>query len=146
MKLTGIGRLGRDGETRYIPTSGEAVLNLAIAYNFGKKDEDGNRQTQWVDAALFGKRAESLGPYLIKGTQAYFEISGVHIETYQKKDGTTGTKLTGTVSDIELVGSRKEANEAQPNQSSTPSANTRTTQQAQVPDNFAEFDDDMIPF
>lgn len=109
------GRLGRDGELRYTP-GGDAVINLAVAYNYGKKGPDGNRPTQWVDCSLFGKRAEALAPYLLKGQQLYLILRDVHIRTYQKNDNTQGFTLSGSVSEIELIGGRSEGAAQQPSQ------------------------------
>lgn len=103
MKIIGLARLGRDAELRYLP-SGECVANLALAYNYGKKGGDGKKPTQWLDASLWGKRAESLEEYLVQGQQFLVEVRDVHIETYQKGDGGTGTKLVGTIDDLEFAG------------------------------------------
>lgn len=102
MKLIGLARLGRDGELRRLP-SGEAVINLALAYNYGKK-VDGNQPTQWVEAAFWGSRAEALAQWLVKGQQFLIEVRDIHIETYQAKDSSTGSKLVGTVDNIEFAG------------------------------------------
>lgn len=104
MKLFGLARLGRNGEMRRV-ASGEAVINLALAYNYGKKDDSGNRPTQWVDASFWGARAEALSAYLVKGQQFLVEVREVRVETYAKNDGTQGVKLVGTVDNIEFAGS-----------------------------------------
>ena len=65
--ITGAFRLGRDAELRYTPGKNEPVINLALAFNWGQKGEDGNRPSQWIEASLWGKRAEALAPYLLKG-------------------------------------------------------------------------------
>jgi single-strand DNA-binding protein len=104
MKLIGLCRLGRDGELRRLP-SGESVVNLALAYNYGKKGEDGNKPTQWVDASFWGTRAEALSQYLVKGQLFLVEVRDVHVETYAKNDGSSGVKLVGTVDNIEFAGS-----------------------------------------
>ena len=109
MKSSGLFRVGRDAETRFLP-SGVAVCNVALAYNYGKKGEDGNRPTQWIEAAIFDKRAETLGPMLTKGSQHVFHLSDLHIETYEGENG-TGTKLVGRVDDVELT-DRKGATDA----------------------------------
>ena len=101
MILTALARLGRDPELRYL-ASGDPVMNLALAVNYGKK-VDGKRLTQWIDAALFGKRAESLAPYLSKGSLVFVVIDEPHIETYQGKNG-PGSKLVGRVSSLEFAG------------------------------------------
>ncbi len=105
MILSGFCRLGKDAELRY--TSGDnstAVTNLALAFNYGRRDGDGNRPTQWVDAALFGPRAESLVEYLLKGQGLDVVIEDVHIETYDGNNG-TGYKLVGRVVMIDFAGS-----------------------------------------
>lgn len=103
MHLIGVARLGRDAEVRYLQ-DGTAVSNLSLAWNYGKKDGEGNRPTQWVDAALFGDRAEKLAQYLLKGTQVCVHLSDPRIEEYQKTGGGTGVKLVARVDHIEFVG------------------------------------------
>ena len=112
-KLSGIFRIGRDAEVRRLQ-SGEIVVNLALATNWGKKDQDGKRPTQWVEASFWGERAEKLAPYLLKGNQIGAYISDIHIETYEGKSG-PGHKLVGRVDDIELT-DRKDGNQQQPSQ------------------------------
>src|SRR3546814_3545398 len=74
--LTGLMRLGRDAELKYT-AGGDAIANLALAYNYGKK-ENGKQPSQWVDAALFGKRAESLAQYLTKGDRKSTRLNSSH--------------------------------------------------------------------
>lgn len=101
MKAIGICRLGREAEMRYL-TDGTPVLNLALAVNYGKKGQDGNRPTQWIEAAMFGQRAETLAPFMLKGSAHCFTLSDMHIETYTKSDGSQGVKLAARVDDVEL--------------------------------------------
>lgn len=101
--LYGLARLGRDAEVRYTP-SGDAVANLSLAFTYGRKGNDGKRPTQWVDGSLWGKLAEAIAPYLLKGGLVAVTLEDVHLETFTKSDGTSSTKLTGKVSAIELAG------------------------------------------
>ncbi len=140
MKLIGVARLGNDPELR--STSSDKVMNLSLAYNYGKKDSSGNRPTQWVDAALWGKRAEALADFLRKGRELYVEVADIHIETYDKRDGGTGVKLVGTVNDIQLVGASRDnqGSESYAQQAKPPAP-------APAPARAAAFDDDDdIPF
>lgn len=102
MLLTGIARLGRDAELRTAP-SGEKVINLALAFNFGKKNTQGKRPTQWIEAALWGDRAEALKPHLLKGTALGVTVSDPHIETYIH-NGEKREKLVGRLIDLEFAG------------------------------------------
>lgn len=143
-------RVGRDAELRHLP-SGEPVINLSLAYNFGRRDGEGNRQTQWIEAGLWGKRAEALVDYLLKGKQVFAVIDELHIEVFKKTDGSAGHKLAGRVQDIELLGSRdSDGQGSAPAQRQAPA----TGQQRQQPPARrpapagGEFDDfdDQIPF
>lgn len=100
MKTIGLARLGRDAELRYMP-DGTAVANLALAVNYGKRGEDGNRPTQWIDASLWGKAAEALAEFMVKGSLHCFTLSDIHIETYEGRSG-TGYKLVARVDGVEL--------------------------------------------
>ncbi len=146
-QLFGLARLGRDAEVRFTQ-AGKPVATLALAFDYGKK-ENGKRPSQWVDAALWGERAEALAPYLLKGQQLSVTVDDVHIETFQKNDGTQGHKLTGRVSNIEFAGSAPQQNgqnqppaQAAPRQAAQPQQPAARQQPA--PD-YDSFDDD-IPF
>jgi len=99
MKVFGLARIGRDVEIRHTQ-QGEAVAGLALAFTYRNK---GEKATQWVEASLWGKRAEALAPYLRKGGLISVTVDDVHIETYQGRSG-EGHKLVGRVADVELAG------------------------------------------
>lgn len=97
--LTGLMRLGRDAEVKTV--NGDKVANLSLAYDHGRKDD---KATVWVDAALWGKRAEALAQYLTKGTPVVVVLNDPHVRTYKKKDGTEGWTMAGTVIDLTFAG------------------------------------------
>jgi len=113
MKANGLARIGRDVELRHTP-NGEAVANLSLAFTYGKRGADGKRPTQWVEAALWGKRAESLAPYLLKGQQVVAHLEDVSIQTFRKQDGTDGVKLAARIGDLELIAGQGEAQQQAP--------------------------------
>jgi single-strand DNA-binding protein len=143
MILTGLARLGADAELRYT-TSGEPVANLRLAFNYGQKGEDGNKPTQWVDAALFGKRAESLAKHLTKGTAVVVVLSDPHIETWTKQGQTVGHKLAGRVLEIEFAGGGREAGSGKSGGMSQPASDSPSRHAAQA-GGFSDLDDDY-PF
>lgn len=97
------GRLGRDAEVRYT-TNSTAICSFAVANDIGYGD---NKKTQWIDCALFGKRAEGgLPQYLTLGTEVV--VSGeVSLNTYEKRDGGMGASLRVRVQELTLVGGRQ---------------------------------------
>lgn len=93
-------RLGKDAAVRFT-ANGDPVCGLSLAYDVGFGQ---NKQTQWLDAALFGKTAESLAPYLLKGKQIYAELDDLRLEEYEGK-----TRLKARVVKVTLVGNQERA-------------------------------------
>jgi single-strand DNA-binding protein len=108
----GYARLGRDAELRYT-NAGDAVTSLSLAFSYGRRDETGQRPTTWVDAALWGKRAESLAQYLLKGTAVVVSLDELRMETYQGRSG-EGHKIAARVADIELASPKENGAAAAP--------------------------------
>ena len=130
-------RLGRDAEVRYTP-KGDPVASLAMVYDVGFGD---SKRGQWIDGTLWGKRAESLGPYLTKGTQVVLYADDVELEQFMKKDGTPGAKLKCRVSDLSLIsGQSQQAPQQQRQQQQQARQQAPQQQQGQG----EEFED--IPF
>ena len=140
MQAFGLARLGKDAEIRHTP-SGDAVANLALAFTYGKKGADGKRQTVWVEGSIWGARAESLAPYLLKGGLVSITLDDVHVEKYQSANG-EGQKLVGKVLQIELAGGNQAAAAPAPVQQRQ--AAQPAQRQAAKPDFIS--DPDMIPF
>lgn len=141
MILTGLARLGRDAELRYTPDR-TPVANFLLAYNYGRKGSDNKRPTQWVDAALFGERAEKLHTYLKKGKELNVVLEDVHVEIYQKTGGGEGVKLTGRVSIIEFASGSRDGGDRPAERPAA--AQSRTS--APAPGGLGDFEDDSIPF
>lgn len=147
MKSFGLFRVGRDAELRYLP-DGKAVCNLSLAFNYGKKGQEGSRPTQWIDAVLFGDRAATLAPMLLKGSQHVFHLSDAHIETYQIRDGAQGFKMSARVDDVELTDRRDAQQGQQPQQRPAPQGNPpqqrpAPKQAAPAGGGFDDMDDDI---
>ncbi len=141
--MFGLARIGKDVEVRFLP-SGDAVCNLALAFNYGKKGDDGKRPTQWVDAAMFGARAQALAPFLLKGGQIAVTIDDVHIETYQSAKG-EGSKLVGRISDVELVSGGASIGATQQAPTRQPAQQQAARPSPKPAPDFTDMDDD-IPF
>lgn len=91
------GRLGRDSETATVP-NGDTVCNFSIAVEIGTK---ANPRVMWVECSLWGKRGESIGKYLVKGTKV--SVAGrIGFEEYTKHDKTNGYRFLLNVNDIDM--------------------------------------------
>lgn len=138
MKAQGLARIGKDAEVRYTP-GGTAVANVSLAFTFGKKGDDGKRPTQWVDASLWGQRADGMAPYLLKGKQIVAYLEDVHLQTYTKGDGTTNTKMVARLADLEFISDNSDHKPTQKPQSA-PQSKPQSS-------GFDDMDNDLdIPF
>ena len=131
--ITVAGQLGRDAEVRYLP-NGDAVANFSVADSQGK-----DKPTIWWNCQLFGKRAESLSQYLVKG-QAVTVSGNVTQRTYADKQGVEKTSTEIRVGDVALQGGKREESQA-PARSAPPA-------RPAPPKTGGGFDDmdDSIPF
>ena len=65
-----IGRLTKDPELRYIPSTGKAVATFNIAVDRAFITKDGQKQTDFFNIVVWGKTAENCANYLAKGRLA----------------------------------------------------------------------------
>lgn len=87
-KVTLIGNLGRDPESRNMP-NGDAVCNFSVATTRSWKDKSsGEKQeeTEWHRISMFGRLAEIAGEYLKKGSACYIE-GRLKTRKWTDKDG-----------------------------------------------------------
>ena len=148
-KVIVVGNLGKDPETRYVP-SGDAVTNITVATTDTWKDKatgEKKESTEWHRIAFFGKLAEIAGQYLKKGSQVYVE-GKLRTRKWQDKDGQDRYTTEIIADQMQMLGSRQGAGEApmRERESSAPSSNQASAAKKPAPaSNFGDMDDD-IPF
>ena len=96
------GSLGRNAETKAVGDN--KVTKFSVANNTGYGDK---KKTQWVECDAWGNRYEKLANYLVKG-QSVLIYGEIELNEYQGKDGTSKASLKCRVTDIELIGSKKD--------------------------------------
>ncbi|MDB5760542.1 MAG: ssb [Burkholderia sp.] len=107
-KVIIVGNLGRDPETRYMP-SGDAMTSIAVATTDTWKDKatgEKKEQTEWHRISFFGKLAEIAGQYLKKGSQVYIEGS-LRTRKYTDKDGVEKYATDIRADTMQMLGSRQ---------------------------------------
>jgi single-strand DNA-binding protein len=107
-KVIIVGNLGRDPETRYMP-SGDAVTNITVATTDRYRDKQSGETketTEWHRIAFFGKLAEIAGQYLKKGSQVYIEGS-LKTRKYTDKDGVEKYATEIRADSMQMLGSRQ---------------------------------------
>src|SRR5512134_2591023 len=111
-KVIIVGNLGRDPETRYLP-SGEAVTNISVATTDTWKDKasgEKKEETEWHRVSAFGRLAEIMGEYLKKGSQVYIEGS-LRTRKWQDKEGKDPYTTEIRADTMQMLGSRAGAGE-----------------------------------
>jgi single-strand DNA-binding protein len=85
-KVVLIGRLTKDPELKFAQGTGTAVATFTIAVNRRFKRE-GQPEADFIPIVVFGKQAEAVANYTIKGK--LISISGgIQTRSYDAKDGT----------------------------------------------------------
>ena len=97
-KIVVTGGLGRDAELKQTK-SGEDVLTFPIGASQGYGD---SKTTNWYRCSIWGKRAQTLAPYIMKGTRVFI-CGELSIGEYEGKQ-----QLNVRVNDIEFFNDRSE--------------------------------------
>jgi single-strand DNA-binding protein len=106
-KVILVGNLGKDPETRYMP-SGSAVTNLTLATSESWKDKQSGEQqerTEWHKVAMFGRLAEIAAEYLRKGSQVYIE-GKLRTRKWQDKEGKDRWTTEIVADEMQMLGSK----------------------------------------
>ncbi len=147
-KVILIGNLGRDPETRYMP-SGEAVVNLSVATSEVWRDKQtGERReaTEWHRVVFFGKQAEIAAQYLKKGSPVYIEGS---IRTRKWTDQSGQERYTTEIrgDTFKMLGGRQSEGDVPMSPAPAAAASAQPLGRPAV-EPFADsgFSDDDIPF
>ena len=135
-----VGRLTKDAELRYTP-SNVAVATFTLAVNRTFKNENGDREADFINCVMWRQQAENLANWAKKG--ALIGVTGrIQTRSYDNQQGQRVYVTEVVAEQFQLLESRNSQGQIQ-NQ-------TRPTQQ-QAPDfsrdgNTFDISDDMLPF
>lgn len=100
-----VGRLGRDAKMKQVGATPLLEMNVANNVGFGDR-----KSTNWFKCTLWGKQAESLEKFMLKGKM--IAITGeLTIRKYEKKDGGEGASVEVRVDRVEFAGEGKSSPE-----------------------------------
>lgn len=80
-----IGRLTRDPELRYVP-SGQPVASFSLAVDRPFANQQGERETDFIDIVAWRRLAEQVSQHLSKGRLVAVE-GRLQIRSYETQDG-----------------------------------------------------------
>lgn len=125
--VTLVGRLAQDAEMRQAGETVVSSFSIAVSDGFGEK-----AKTSFFNVNVWGKQADALTKYLVKGTQV--GVTGkLAQESWKTKDGETRYNVKVVATNIQLLGSKK-------------SEGTSSSQQSQKQVDLGDIASDDLPF
>ena len=105
-----IGNLTRDVELKYLP-SNMAIANFGLALNRKYTTAAGEKREEvcFVDCAAFGKTAEVLNQYVLKGDPIMVE-GRLKLDQWESKDGGKRSKLSVVIENFQFLKSKSGGN------------------------------------
>jgi single-strand DNA-binding protein len=106
-KVILIGNLGRDPETRYMP-SGDCICHVTLATEEKWHDRSTGEKkelTEWHHVLLYRKLGETAALYLKKGSKVYFE-GRLQTRKWQDKDGIERYSVKIVADHMQMLGGR----------------------------------------
>lgn len=97
------GRVVADAELRYTP-SGDPVLSFRVASDIGYGER---KSTNWFQCQIWGKRAESIKDYLMKGQQVTV-YGALMLREWEDKEGIKRLSPDVRVNELSLQGGKRE--------------------------------------
>lgn len=134
-----MGRLAADPQMRQTQ-SGKSVASFRVAVDRGRKDANGQNQTDWLDVVAWDKTADFVSRYFPKGSMV--AVTGrLQSRNYQDKNGNNRTAIEIVANQVSFCGEKKQEKSFQP-------ANENALNFAQGGnDDFAPVEDaDDLPF
>ncbi|MFZ7175794.1 single-stranded DNA-binding protein [Streptococcus hyovaginalis] len=137
--VTLVGRLTKDVELRYTP-SNVAVGTFTLAVNRAFKNDNGEREADFINCVIWRKGAETLANYAKKGSQ--IGITGrIQTRNYENQQGQRVYVTEVIAENFALLDSRN-SNQQQSQQTPNFSRNNETFSNS----NPMDISDDDLPF
>jgi len=148
-----VGRLTRDPELRYTP-SGLAVAAFTLAVNRNFSNQQGERETDFINCVVWRKQAENVANYLHKGSLVGVD-GRIQTRNYEGNDGKRVYVTEVLVESVQFLESKKQNGEGNSNDRNSQQRNGSNTNnqgyQRADEDPFAngtgiDISDDDLPF
>lgn len=138
--ITLVGRLTKDPELKYTP-SGVAVANFTLAVNRKFSNQQGEKETDFINCVVWRKQAENSANFLKKGHLAGVEGS-LQTRHYEGQDGkrvyvseviADSVQFLEPKKDNQPTGQQGQTNQPNTQQQQQPTYNQQQQQQQQQP-------------
>ena len=119
-KVLLMGNLTRDPQLSYLPNQ-TAVVEFGLAMNRKWKSKEGEDKEEvcFIDCQSYGKTAETINKYLVKGRGIFIE-GRLKFDSWTAQDGTKRSKHRIVVENFQFIGGPAQALDASGRQYSEP--------------------------
>ena len=100
-----MGRLTRDPELRHTQ-SNMAVCSFSLAIDRGRKDQNGERQTDFIDCVAWGRQAEFVAQWFTKGSMAIV-VGRIQSRRWQDQNGNNRTAIEVNCDEVSFGETKK---------------------------------------
>ena len=140
------GRLTRDPELRTI-ASGNATTSFTVAVNRNFTNQNGERETDFINCVAWRKQAENVAKYCTKGSQVAVE-GRIQTRSYDAQDGTKRYVTEVVADNVTFLGSRASGSQISESSSNTSSytANNAVPNNGMANNDIVTADLDMDPY
>lgn len=102
-----VGRLARDVELRYTQ-SGTAIGSFSMAVDRRRTNQNGERETDFINCKIWAKGAENLANFVLKGSRVAIE-GRIETGSYQNQQGQKVYTTEVVVDNFDLIETRAES-------------------------------------
>lgn len=133
-----LGRLTRDSEMR-TAISGTEVTKFTLAVDRNRKNDDGEKETDFINCIAFNKTAELIAKYTKKGSQIAV-VGRIQTRNYDAQDGTKRYVTEVVVSEVKFLDKKEDNLESM--------IDSQVVQKVMNDDPFADFEltEQDLPF
>lgn len=104
-----IGRLTKDAEIRTTDT-GKEIASFSIAVSRNYTNQNGEKETDFINCVAFDKKAQVIGKYTKKGSQIALE-GAIRTRCYDAQDGNKRYVTEILVENLHLLGNKEDKKE-----------------------------------
>lgn len=115
-----VGRLGKDPEIK-TTQSGKSVTSFSLAVQRGKKNQNGEYESDWIDVQAWGTTAEFICKYFTKG-QMIAVTGSIQTRSYEDKQGNKRKAVEIMAKEVSFCGSKEAPKQERKEEPSLPDA------------------------
>ena len=134
-----IGRLTRDPELKYVPSTGKPVANFTIAVDRPYTSKTGEKMTDFFNIVVWGRQAENCANYIAKGRLVGIKGT-IENRSYENQNGEKKYITEIIAENVQFLEFATKGNEVN-------GANVMTEEEIEYDDSgYRELEDEEAPF